>query len=134
MFLSAMALAAVVSTNTPDLVYMNTKYAITQAERGLVCYGCAEEPVNVKGTDTIKYSDSVLVESGSAGIVFVSTNVSDSCPAGNQYIINLEEPKAYKLSVPCQATSLKWEFSESGVKYSYVFEGLEHELLWDLKY
>ncbi|MGL5648967.1 MAG: hypothetical protein ACRDDY_14050 [Clostridium sp.] len=113
------AIASTAVADDPNLVYLNTHYALTQAERGLVCYGCGELPKEVKDSQAIVLSDQVLVESASAGVVFISTGVSEACPAGKQYVVNLADAHMEPLGVPCNAKNFIWSFSEQRVIYKY---------------
>ena len=131
MLLTAIALATLTSISqdaptyaNPDILMVNTRYSlIQQADKGLICYGCGAEPVEIVGSEVIRYEDEPLVEANSGFTVFISTGISETCPAGKQYVVNLATAELRQLNVPCDATKYQWLFSEEEIKYSYKSNG-----------
>lgn len=131
MLLTAIALATITSSApvypsyaNPDILMVNTSYSLVQqADKGLICYGCRPEPTTIAGSEVIRYEDEPLVEANSGFTVFISTGITETCPAGKQYIVNLATAELRQLNVPCGATKYQWMFSEEEVKYSYSLQG-----------
>lgn len=110
MLLTALTLLTLTSTPVyptyanPDMLMVNTRYSLMQqADTGLVCYGCGPEPIEIAGSEVIRYEDEPLVEANSGFTVFISTGITDTCPAGKQYVVNLVSAKLQQLNVPCDA-------------------------------
>lgn len=124
--LTALSLATVLASNSPDVIMVNKSYALTHTEAGLVCYGCQAEPTVVPGSETLAYGDDVIVEANSAFTAFVTVGITPQCPAGKQYAINLAETKMIPLNVPCGAKDYEWSFSEREVTYRYHYDGKKY--------
>lgn len=120
--LTALSLAAVLATNSPDVIMVNKSYALLQTEAGLVCYGCQAEPAVLPGSERF-IDQEVFVEANSAFTAFVTSGVTDTCPAGQQYVINLAMQRIVEMHVPCQATDYEWSFSERLITYRYRLDG-----------
>lgn len=130
MLLTALTLLTLTSTPVhptyanPDVLMVNTRYSLLQqADSGLICYGCAPEPKEIAGSEVIRYEDEPLVEANSGFTVFISTGITDTCPAGKQYVVNLATAELHQLNVPCDAKKYQWLFSEEEIKYSYQANG-----------
>lgn len=119
----AAALASMIVVSNPDVIYLNSRYAIVQEEKGLVCYGCSDKPTLIAGSNKIPYDQQPLIEASSGFAVFLTTDITDECPAGKQWAVNLASATMEYLGTPCQASDMRWSFSESEVKYSYMFSG-----------
>jgi hypothetical protein len=130
MLLTALTLLTLTSTPVhptyanPDILMVNSRYSLLQqADSGLICYGCAAEPQEIAGSEVIRYEDEPLVEANSGFTVFISTGITDTCPAGKQYVVNLATSTLQQLNVPCDAKKYQWLFSEEEIKYSYQANG-----------